>query len=399
MSNEDFDFRKQFQIIKSRKNVLIYLLIASFAFITIYNILAQRMYMAEATILPIESSRSNVFSSLGNSSGSGVFQALSGLMGNISSSSKDKLVNILKSRTLTENVINSLKLMPLIFSKQWDEKKGNWKNPDKPPYMEDAVKIMKKNFLLIRNTKEGLITITAIFNDPELTSRIANQLVEELQNFLNLNSVSYGKKNRIFLEGQLEKTRTELADAENNLKEFQETHKILNIDAQAEMTIRTVANLKAEILSREYQLGVMKETIGLETSDARRIMDEKRELEKQLNKLETGVDLSHGKSKSSKISSVQEFPSIEIEYLRLKRKFLILEKVFELLTTQYEIAKIEEVRDQVAFQVVDKASVPMRKYKPQIMTNTLVAILGTFLISILAISILESIGRNKPRIK
>lgn len=395
MDNEDFDLWKQFLIIKKRGNLLVFLLATSLILVTIYNIFSTRLYRVEATIMPIESSRNNILSSF---SSPGILQSLSDLTGNLTSSSKDKLLNILKSRTLSENVITSMKLMPLIFPKKWDEKKGNWKNPNKPPFMEDAVKMLKKNIFSLRDTKDGLISISIVFPKAELASKIANQYVEELQNYLNQNSLSYGKKNRVFLEDRLEKTKIELSEAENKLKDFQESHKIINIGAQAEMTVRTIANLKAEILNREYQLGIMKDLIGLDTldtNDARKIVREKRELEKQLAKLELGTGQATNKDKANKMTSAKDLPGIEVEYLRLKRQFLILEKVFELLTTQYEIAKIEEVRDQVAFQAIDKAITPMRKYKPRVLMNTLITIIGALISSFLFISLLEAFEQKK----
>jgi len=389
-SSQFSEFVNRYKTVKKHKRLMLYFIVGAFVLITIYNIFCTRLYKSSATMIPIESAKNDMFSYL---TGQSVIGALSSLVGGVSTSS-EKLLNVLTSRTVTEEVIKNLNLMPKLFPGDWDTKRKKWKNPDEMPFMEVAVEIMQEDIAELKDTKEGLLLISVIWEDPEFAMKIVKQYITELQNFLNMNSFSVGKKNRTFLKEQLKNTELELAEAENNLKNFQETNKIISLDAQAEMTVKTIANIKAEIISRDYQLGFLKNTTGLHSSKAKKIIEEKNELRRQLWKLESGNSRSNKKGETNSLVSVKDFPALEVEFLRLKREFLILEKVYELLTTQHELAKIEEVRDQIAFQIIDDARIPMKRYKPKIKLNTAIALLAAFVFSLFTIVLIEGVDWN-----
>ena len=67
--------------------------------------------------------------------------------------------------------------------------------------------------------------------------------------------------------------------------------------------------------------------------------------------------------------ALNEAPDLGMEYMRLKRNLLTEEAIYELLTKEKELAKIEESRDLVAFQVLDPARVPQKKCSPIILLN------------------------------
>lgn len=61
----------------------------------------------------------------------------------------------------------------------------------------------------------------------QLTADIANSYVSELQIYDRSSSFSMGKKNRLFIESQLMRTKEELTLAEDRLEKFQEAHPTL----------------------------------------------------------------------------------------------------------------------------------------------------------------------------
>ena len=67
-------------------------------------------------------------------------------------------------------------------------------------------------------------------------------------------------------------------------------------------------------------------------------------------------------------------PEMGTEYLRKLRQLKYNETLFELLSKQYELAKLEEARDAVVIQVIDRAVPPERKSRPK---RALIVILAT----------------------
>ena len=58
-------------------------------------------------------------------------------------------------------------------------------------------------------------------------------------------------------------------------------------------------------------------------------------------------------------------PEMGTEYLRKLRQLKYNETLYELLAKQYELAKLEEARNAVVIQVIDRAVPPERKFRPQ----------------------------------
>ena len=337
------------------------------------------LYRATTTMLPLESSGSQVSAALRNLTS---LPFVGGMVPGIGGASADKLVAVLESRTVAEDVIETLDLIKALFEGDHDE----------PPTLQDAARLLS-SITQITNDKKGLISVSVEHKDPKLAADIANQYTLALQDFLKENALSMAKRNRIFIENQLDTVKEELREAEEAMKRFQTSKKIVAMDAQTEAAIKAMADLRAQITAREVQLGVMKQFSTASNPDVLRLEDELRELKKQVNILE-----SKGPNPETNAwPSLSEAPTIGLEYIRLKRKALTQEKVFELLTQQYEIAKIDEAKEDVTFQVIDRAIPPEKRIKPKRKLNVMLAGIVSFFVGIFLVFFLEYMENLKQR--
>ena len=261
---------------------------------------------------------------------------------------------------------------------------------DEPPTIQDAVRSLTE-MTQITDDKKGLISVSVEYKDPGIAANIANEYTVALQKFLKENALSMAKRNRIFIENQLEKVKAELREAEEAMKRFQTNKKIVAMDAQTEAAIKAFADLRAQITAREVQLGVMKQFSTASNPDVLRLEDELRELKKQLNILE-----SKGPNPETNAwPSLSEAPTIGLEYIRLKRKALTQEKVFELITQQYEIAKIDEAKEDVTFQIIDRAIPPEKRIKPKRKLNVMLAGIVSLFVGVFLVFFLEYLANLK----
>lgn len=67
----------------------------------------------------------------------------------------------------------------------------------------------------------------------------------------------------------------------------------------------------------------------------------------------------------------------------------VQEAVFEQLTKQYEVAKLNEAKDSSTIQVLDSATVPFQKSKPKRSIIVLLAAVSAFFCSVFLAFILE----------
>ncbi len=324
-------------ILWRRRNSIIGIIFVTTVISIVVALLLPKTYQAEAGILPIGG---------GGKEGSGVSaliaqSGLGGLLGGFGiNTSGAPLMVVLKSRTLAENVINKLELKQTLFSDLWDTKKKAWKVPkDEVPSMELAVMKLKRIALAKENKKTMLITITAETRDPRLSEKIVTAYIEELAAFLATNNLTSAKRNRIFISGQLEKNKMRLLETGKELSHFYKNRNVSDRDPRIDIEVDNETPTPQILSSLEKK---------------------REEIEKQLNK-------------SRLVENVPQ--QVYLEYLTGYYK--LLGSINALLTQQYEMAKIEEAREDISFQIIDPARVPVKRHRPR---RTLIVI-GTFAMS------------------
>ncbi|MDY6844788.1 MAG: GNVR domain-containing protein, partial [Thermodesulfobacteriota bacterium] len=320
-----------------------------------------KTYKAKTTIMPIESSaQQSVIPS-----GLVPFAGIAGIDLGKSAPAKKFLI-ILESRTVAKNIIQKLDLMPFLYKGRWDSQKGEWKDK-RPPCIEDAIDAIQ-GMVEVEKDKRDLVSLFVNSVDPEMAARIANAYIEELEHFINSNSLTIAKKKRIFLEEQLAKTGAELKIAEENFKNFQKNKKLVAVEQQTEAAIGGMVRLKTSIYDREMQLGVLKGYVTPENLKYEKLVAELRELKKQLAQLEERERKQGGME-----LSLTDAPELGLDYFRLKRDVSFQNELLKILGQQYEMAKLEEAKEDISFQVIDEAVPPVRKFKPKVRLNVMLA--------------------------
>jgi tyrosine-protein kinase Etk/Wzc len=375
---DEINLLDYWRVIRKRWKIITLIFFASVVAAAVVSLLMTPIYQAKTTLMPVESSGSQMSAAL-RSLGSLPF--VGGMLPG--GASGDKLIAVLKSRTVAEDVIEALDLNKMLFEEP-DE--------DEPPTMQDAVRVLS-GMTEITDDKKGLISIAVEYKDPELAAKIANQYTAVLQKFLSENALSMAKRNRMFIEGQLENVKEEMQEAEEALKGFQTNKKIVAMDAQTEASIKALAELKAQVAAKEVQLGVLTQFATSTNPDVLRLKDELRELKKQLGMLEK----KGSNPEADAFPSLSEAPELGLQYIRLKRDAVTHQKVYGLLTQQLEMAKIEEAKEDIAFQVIDKAIPPEKRIKPKRKLNVMLAGVVSLFAGIFLVFFLEYLENMKKR--
>ena len=195
---------------------------------------------------------------------------------------------------------------------------------------------------------------------------------------------------RHFLEHRLETSKVDLKNAESDLKAFQEKHKTIKADAQASVAIDGIAKVRAEIVSKEVQLATLRNSMTDESSDVKALQAGIARLKSQMGAM-TGSG-----GGDTVIPATGNLPGIGVEYLRKLRDVKIQEAIFEQLSKQYELAKINETKDSSSVQIIDEAVPPTKKSGPKrsliVLMSTFVAFIG----SIVVIFVQEYLSKMSP---
>jgi capsule polysaccharide export protein KpsE/RkpR len=231
----------------------------------------------------------------------------------------------------------------------------------------------------VEATKGYLIRINVEDESATRAADMANGYVDLLYALNQKLALTQSAQRRVFLEQQVNAEREVLSKTELAFKRVQESTGVLQLSAQAELTLRTVAQLRAEIVTRELQLEQLK-SIATEHNDKVSELEAGiAALREQLNKAEKGAN---DNQPSDYFLAAGRVPAAGLEYVRVTRELRYHEALFEALAKQYEMARIDEAKAPPLLQVVDHAIPLDRKTWPP---RTLLVLLSGLLSAILVI--------------
>ncbi len=352
LADDEINLLEYLLVIVKHKKMIFLTCLVTFLVTCGITLLMPNIYTSTARILPPQDSRGGLSSMLGGMSD---LAALAGV--SAGGGLGDMYVAMLKSRTISDAIIDKFGLMALF---EWQ-------------YRTTAYQSLDAKVSISLGKKDGVISVSVEDENPELAAQIANAYIDELKQLnirINLNNAG---RERLFLEERLNIVKADLSEAENALKEFQEKNKAIRIDAQASAIIDAIAQLKGELASKEVELGVM---LGSQTEQNPQIIALREgitQIKSQISRLERSPT---GKKASDDIFlATSDVPELGVQYARLLRNFKVQETLFELLTKQYEISKINEAKNTSTIQVLDSAVVPDKKSKPK---RSLIVLMVTF---------------------
>lgn len=320
----------------------------------VVSLIMPNIYTAETVIMPPREAPSTASMMFGQlSSLGGMSPGAATILGMKNPS--DLYVTMLKSRSIADALITRFKLKALYDAKT----------------MKDTRKELEYQSK-ITAAKDGFITIEYSNKDPQLAATITNAYVEELRSLSQNLALTEASRRRLFLEQQLTASKLALENAERSLKESQEKTGLISLDKQGDAMIGAVASLRAQVAAKQVELSAMRVFATAQNPDYRQGLEMIAGLKAQLAKLERENVGGNGDI----MVPTAKIPELGLAYVRKLREVKYQESLYELLSKQLEMAKIDEVKSATIIQVVDIALPPEVKSKPK---RALIVILATIL--------------------
>lgn len=278
-------------------------------------------------------------------------------------------VGVLRSRTIADRLVERYDLKQA-YHTTFDE--------DARKKLDDASEISE-------DRKSGLITIKVTDVDKYRATAIANSYVSELNRLLSEVSTSAAHRERVFLEKRLKEVKQDLDQAARDFGQFASKNTTLDIKEQGKAMLETMAQLQGELIARQSELSGLEQIYTPNNVRVRSVRARVAELQRQLQKI-AGADASSlgpgGRpGGDAGYPSIREMPMLGVTYTDLMRRAKIQEIVFEMLTQQYEMAKVQEAKETPTAKVLDPANVPNKKSFPP---RTVIVLACAFLVFIAA---------------
>lgn len=244
-------------------------------------------------------------------------------------------------------------------------------------YWQDARKELARRSSVSVDRKSSVLTITVMDRDPQRAQQMAKAYVEELDRLVAQVSTSSARRERIFIEQRLQTVKSDLDTASQQFSDYASKNGTIDVTAQGKAMVEGAARLDGELIAAKSELEGLEQIYTANNARVRSLRARVDELQRQLHQL--GGDVP-GAAPDTAVSSVQqEFPSIRklpqlaVKWTDLYRQTKIEETVYELLTQQYELAKIQEAKEIPAVKVFDPAELPEKKSFPP---RALIGLLG-----------------------
>jgi uncharacterized protein involved in exopolysaccharide biosynthesis len=289
-----------------------------------------------------------------------------GLMGDLLGvkSSGALFVGIVRSETVQDRLIEKYDLRKVYHKSK----------------IEDARKKLAERTDVSEDRRSGIISLTVTDHDPKRAADMARTYVAELDRLVAQVSTSSARRERIFLEGRLEKVKTDLDTASRNFSDYASKNTAIDIPAQGKAMVEAAAALQGQLIAAESELRGLRQIYTENNIRVRAAEARTKELRDQLNQIGGVGTQEELSSNNSLYPSIRKLPLLGVKWADLYRESKIQETVYELLTQQYELAKVQEAREIPTVKVLDPAMVPTKKsFPPRMLITVLGAMLGVVL--------------------
>ena len=265
--------------------------------------------------------------------------------------SSSLFIGILRSNTVEDRLV----------------KRFNLKQIYKAKYEQDARDMLASNTNIGEDRKSGIIFITVTDHDPKRAVAIANAYVEELNQLVSQLSTSSAHRERVFLEERLVNVKRDLDQASWDFSQFASKNKTVDMKEEARAMLQGAATIEGELIAAESELKGLQAIFTDNNMRVRAVQARINELRIQMAKLggSASEKVAPGSdSADSALPTLRNLPLLGLTYADLYRRVEIQETVYEALTRQFELAKVEEAKETPSVKVLDPASTPERKSFP-----------------------------------
>jgi capsule polysaccharide export protein KpsE/RkpR len=284
-------------------------------------------------------------------------------------------VELMRSRTVQDQIVDKLDLQKVYWTR----------------YKQDARKALNARTDVTEDRKSGVISLTVTDGDPQRARDIAQGYVDALDRLVSQVSTSSARRERMFIEQRLISVKADLEDAEKQFSAFASQNTALDIKEQTRAMVESAAVLQGQVMAAQSELQSLEQIYTANNIRVRALRARTEELKRQLVQLggsDSSLVADATSSSTELYPSIRKLPLLGVQWADLYRRMKVQETVFDLLTQQYELARIQEAKEIPTVNVIDPANVPEKKsYPPRLL---IIVVLTTLSLAIATISIVGS---------
>jgi capsule polysaccharide export protein KpsE/RkpR len=330
---------------------------------TIFAFLLRKSYTSITRLMPPEKESSSPMAMMAAMAGSGSGgSGGSSSLGDVASdllgakSEGALVVEMLHGRTVGDELVKKFDLRKVYGVKYWDI----------------ARERLASHTEIAEDKKSGIIVVKVTDHDARRAAEMAQAYVEAVNDLLAAVSTSSARRERIFIEERLKTVKQGLNEAEHQFSDYASQNTAIDIPEQGKAMVEAAAILQGQMIAAQSELQGLAQIYTDSNVRVRSARARVQELQKQLEKmggddasLPSAANIATGNLGPREMyPSIRKLPLLAVRWADLYRETKIEETVYELLTAQYELAKIQEAKEVPSVQAFDVGVVPERRSGP-----------------------------------
>jgi len=345
------------ELVWERRSLLYRVALRALVISTLIAFLIPRRFESSVSLMPPKDSMSEGSMMLAAMAGKAA-PGLGAMAGSVlgAKSTGALFVELMRSRTVQDQIVDKLNLQKVYWMR----------------YKQDARKQLAARTEVSEDRKSGVISLTVTDSDPQRAHDIAQSYVEALDRLVSQVSTSSARRERMFIEQRLISVKADLEDAEKQFSAFASQNTALDIKEQTRAMVESAAVLQGQVMAAQSELQSLEQIYTANNVRVRALRARTEELKRQLIQL-GGSDSSlvadaTSANSSDLYPSIRKLPLLGVQWADLYRRMKVQETVYDLLTQQYELARIQEAKEIPTVNVIDPANIPERKsYPPRLL--------------------------------
>ena len=314
--------------------------------------LIPKQYKSVARIMPPDqqSAGASMFAALAARPGSfGALGSLAGLLGTHPTTAL--FISLLQSGTIRADLVNRFQLQQIYHKR----------------YAVDAEAKLAHRTTITDDKKSGVITLEVTDSSPARARDLAQAYLDGLNQVVIQTTNSSAHQERMFIEQRLKTVTADLEGAQRDLSEYSSRTNTVDLKEQTRAMVDAGARIEASVTIEQSALNSLRQVYGDQNIRVReaeaRIATLRRELTRVAG-MPIATDSDSRSGANELYPPLRQLPELAVPYADLFRRVRVQEAVYELLTQQYEAARIQEAKDVPVVAVIDRPGVPEKKSFP-----------------------------------
>lgn len=224
-------------------------------------------------------------------------------------------------------------------------------------------------------TEEGMLAVSVLASEPQMAADMANYYIVLLDSTNKRFSHKTASERLNFIRGLLQEEDQKLEDKMKRLEEFQAEHNAISISDQARAVILTATSMRTAVLELEIERQrLIQSGLGFDHDKVKKLEREIQLRNVAMDFLRDGLPTNNGVLQNEALQldleedfflPLKQIPGVAQEYATLEKDVLVQTSLLLVLLQQEAQALIEAKDATSTVQVLDPATPPEIKAKPQ----------------------------------